>query len=127
MPVPAQPGAGEGMPSDSNSPASRAEASRLDAVFSALSHERRRYALYYLRQRPDGTASTGELAEALTERQGGDGEVETVAASLVHHHLPKLADAGLVEHDAQSETVRFAPAGAVAAELVDLVAGFELG
>ncbi|MGQ3413287.1 DUF7344 domain-containing protein [Natrinema sp. LN54] len=96
----------------------------LDLVFELLSNSRRRYALYYLNDRPDGVATVENLAEnviALERTIDGDegdtAEPITVADSaagqtgvrteLQHIHLPKLEDAGILEHDQRSETVRY--------------------
>ncbi|QCS42453.1 hypothetical protein [Natrinema versiforme] len=96
----------------------------LDLVFELLSNSRRRYALYYLNDRPAGVATVENLAEnviALERTIDGDegdtAEPITVADSaagqtgvrteLQHIHLPKLEDAGILEHDQRSETVRY--------------------
>lgn len=108
-------------------PTSDAASRRLDAVFEALSHERRRTVLRHLRETADGGASVDELAEALAA-SAGDGRrdgpsVERVAASLVHHHLPKLEDASVVERD-ESGAVRYTDDPVVTACL-DVVAAVE--
>ncbi|ELY64489.1 DUF7344 domain-containing protein [Natrinema versiforme] len=98
----------------------------LDLVFDLLSNSRRRYALYFLNDRPDGVATVDTLTEnviALERTIDGDetdaAETATVAdsisadrqttvlAELQHSHLPKLEDAGVLEHDRRSETVRY--------------------
>ncbi|MFA9417607.1 hypothetical protein [Natrinema sp. HArc-T2] len=88
----------------------------LDVVFDLLSNSRRRYALYYLNDQPDGVATLEALTENVIgfEQQTGarDGEHTTdrhasVQMELTHTHLPKLEDAGILEHDQRSETVRY--------------------
>ncbi|OLZ40793.1 hypothetical protein A6E15_07225 [Natrinema saccharevitans] len=99
----------------------------LDLVFDLLSNRRRRYALYYLNQQSDGVATVAALAKNVVafERGAADGadrdaarspsdqdpdpadERGTVRVELRHVHLPKLEDAGVLEHDRRSETVRY--------------------
>jgi len=102
----------------------------LDLVFDLLSDSRRRYALYYLNDQPDGVATIENLTKnviALERSAGADEETtaktETVSGhdpvdgsadqrasvrmELQHIHLPKLEDAGILEQDPRSETVRY--------------------
>lgn len=37
----------------------------------------------------------------------GSKDRDRILAALHHHHLPMLADAGLITYDARSETVRY--------------------
>jgi hypothetical protein len=76
-----------------------------DQVFDVLSSARRRYVIYYLRERNEAVALT-ELArqvaaweydtdpEDLTDQQE-----KRVYVSLYQTHVPKLAEFGIVEHD----------------------------
>lgn len=98
----------------------------LDLVFDLLSNSRRRYALYYLNDQSDGVATIETLTENVIAlertRDGGEtaaAETGTTADSnsvdrqtavlteLQHSHLPKLEDAGILEHDQRSETIRY--------------------
>ncbi|ELY86196.1 DUF7344 domain-containing protein [Natrinema altunense] len=99
----------------------------LDLVFDLLSNSRRRYVLYDLNDRPDGVATIENLTENVisleeaTACDDADGESPTgstadsdsmdrrtgVQLELQHVHLPKLEDAGVLEHDRRSETVRY--------------------
>ncbi|MFC6718879.1 hypothetical protein ACFQGT_14650 [Natrialbaceae archaeon GCM10025810] len=83
----------------------------LDVVFDLLANRRRRYALYYLYDRPDGVSSLDDLVDGVLTYEVIEGDVEdhrtTVRTSLQHVHLPKLEDAGIVEYDPRSETVRY--------------------
>ena len=99
----------------------------LDLVFDLLSNSRRRYALYYLNEQPDGVATVENLTEKVIDFEraiesddadadstanGGSGPSSTdrrsgVQLELQHTHLPKLEDAGVLEHDRRSETVRY--------------------
>lgn len=84
----------------------------LEAVFRCLSSARRRTLLYYLREHP--VATVDELARhvgAVEDDQEADqldaATLERVTISLVHQHLPLLADASVVDYDSRSETVRY--------------------
>lgn len=77
----------------------------LDAIFEVLTAERRREALYVLYSR-DEPISLTELAEEVASAEGSD--VEQVAPTLYHVHLPKLADVGVVRYDPEAGIVRLA-------------------
>jgi DNA-binding transcriptional ArsR family regulator len=86
--------------------------SLLSRVFAALAHQRRRYALYYLRDNEQ--VQTDELAcqIAAWERAVPVDEVSTEATEhvyteLVHTHLPKLEDYGFVDYDRRSGDVGY--------------------
>ncbi|MFC4552821.1 MULTISPECIES: DUF7344 domain-containing protein [Halorussus] len=85
-------------------------------MFAALADDRRRFALYYLREA--GSATVEELATVLVGWLGAreepttvttPGDRRSVQVSLVHAHLPKLAEAGLVDYDEESGTVTLEP------------------
>lgn len=81
-------------------------------MFDILSNARRRYVLYYLRE-ADEPVELGELARELAAWEN-DTTVEEltkqqrkrVYVSLYQTHIPKLEDAGVVEYDQDSGTVR---------------------
>ena len=82
-----------------------------DQVFELLADGRRRNAVAVLRE-IDGATALGELAEATAARVDGVDRAavttdrrERIAASLHHCHLPKLADAGVVEYDPDESRV----------------------
>ncbi|UPW00800.1 hypothetical protein M0R88_01540 [Halorussus gelatinilyticus] len=75
----------------------------LDATFDVLASERRRRVLYALHRR-SGPVALSDLAEAVAASE--DAEIERVAASLHHVHLPKLATANVVEYDRETKSVR---------------------
>jgi predicted transcriptional regulator len=75
---------------------------RIDRSCDLLSSAYRRRVIYTLRK--DGTASVGELAEALVSAGVADVR-ERAVASLVHAHLPKLAEVGVVEYDDPNDNV----------------------
>ena len=84
-----------------------------DRFYQALASSHRRRLLYYLLASGDSTVE--ELTSVLT---GWDattsGTMRTprdranVRIRLLHDHLPRLADQGLIEYDADTETVALA-------------------
>lgn len=82
-----------------------------DLIFDILRNPRRRYVLYYLKQESEPIELTA-LAEhvAAWENQTdteslGNQERKRVYVSLYQTHVPKLADAGLVDYDEDAGTV----------------------
>ncbi|WP_225741162.1 DUF7344 domain-containing protein [Halorussus halophilus] len=84
------------------------ETPEIDVLLEALADQQRRCILEQLVEADDGVATFSELIDrVLATSRGPNGSRERVATSLHHRHLPKLADAGLVEYDARSETARY--------------------
>lgn len=77
-----------------------------DRFFDVLADGRRRTLVRYLAEREGDAASTVELVDHVASRED-DAEVDGVAVSLYGTHLPALADAGIVEYDRRSRTVRY--------------------
>ena len=75
-------------------------------IFDLLSDQRRRYVLHYLTRRI-GAVNVGEVAEqiVLWEDEPTRDRYERVCTALVHTHLPKLRDAGVVDYCPALETV----------------------
>lgn len=97
-------------------------AARLDDTFASLAHSRRRHLLAELPESPSESVELVTLARRVRCREAEDsgrGYVERAAAtgptessgrpdayvSLRHVHVPKLADAELVEYDGAADTV----------------------
>jgi hypothetical protein len=86
---------------------------QLDSVFNLLQAARRRYLLYYLYNEDEPVLSLETVVEAVQEyeaAENGDDEPpsrQEVRTSLVHTHLPKLADVGVLDYDPRRGTVRF--------------------
>ncbi|NHN49782.1 hypothetical protein G9464_19620 [Halostella sp. JP-L12] len=80
--------------------------SALDAAFDLLATERRRNALYCLREADDPVPLL-ELADRVADREdeSPSDARERVAISLGQVHLPKLDDAGVVDFDPQDRYV----------------------
>jgi DNA-binding transcriptional ArsR family regulator len=85
----------------------------VDDVFTALAAMRRREVVYELGQRPEGVATVDELVDRLLAREEDTlaeppvNHRERVTAALLHNHLPRLDELGVVEFDRRSGTVRF--------------------
>lgn len=85
---------------------------RQDEISSVLSHSHRRFILQYLHS-ANTPLSRDELAAELAAwknplaaaDQLGDGRTTLVELSLVHSHLPKMAEAGLIRYDEVRQTV----------------------
>lgn len=83
-----------------------------DEIANVLSHSYRRFILKYL-QNDDTPQPIGEVATELVAwknplsaaDQLGDGRATLVEISLVHSHLPKMAEAGLIRYDEIQQTV----------------------
>ena len=75
-------------------------------IFELLSDQRRRYVLHYLSQRI-GAVNVGEVAEqiVLWEDEPTRDRYERVCTALVHTHLPKLRDAGVLDYCPELESV----------------------
>lgn len=87
----------------------------LNRLFEVLTDHRRRYVLYYLDETDNEVVSLDELTEQLCywEREWDDQmdkprskHEEDIRIDLHHAHLPQMADSGVIEYDARSETVR---------------------
>ncbi|WP_290819363.1 hypothetical protein [Halovivax sp.] len=104
-------------PEGASARVSSAEAPSLDLIFEVLSVRERRYALYYLRDRPDGVATVEEVVDHVlalevdrVDESDGNGEFgrrRSLSTTFRHAHLPKLVAVGALEYDGRSETVRY--------------------
>lgn len=85
----------------------------LDAVLEVLASIQRRAILAHLCEESDHVASleviVTKLVELETDRTGERPGHDHVTATLLHVHLPKLADVDLIEYDIQSEQLRYWP------------------
>ncbi|WP_231188259.1 hypothetical protein [Haladaptatus sp. DYF46] len=85
----------------------------LDTIFDVLSHSRRRQILSYLSQTEDNLVTVAELVTVISKHES-ESEMsvqrtqdDAVGIALRHNHLPKLADAGVIEFDTRSETIQY--------------------
>ncbi|PSP78114.1 hypothetical protein BRC81_08705 [Halobacteriales archaeon QS_1_68_20] len=85
----------------------------LDAMLDILANQRRRDLLELLQDRPENTVLFEEATKhILTEKSrqiGQQPNQDGVQVELQHHHLTKLADAGVIEYDIRSQTIRYRP------------------
>ncbi|WP_115864724.1 DUF7344 domain-containing protein [Halorussus litoreus] len=91
------------MSSAENSP--EGETLSEDLIFDVLKNRRRRYTLHYLKQQ-DRPVELSELAEQVAAWENDTtveglsaNERKSVYTSLYQTHLPKLADAGIVDYN----------------------------
>lgn len=89
-----------------------------DSIFDLLRNRRRRLVCAYVVTSAEDVHELDGLADRITEweRESGaapaqDDLRDRIVVDLHHCHLPKLADAGLVEYDARSNTVRYRDSG----------------
>lgn len=102
----------------------------VERIFGALAHKRRRYVLYCLQDQEH--MQVDDLATQLTAwEQGVPSDAvsraarDDVQASLVHTHLPKLADYNLIAYDRRSGAVRSTNAPTLITEVLALTARIE--
>ena len=79
----------------------------LDEVCRILAHHRRRQLLWYLMTKDTDVADLNELVTYLSEESDEARTVEQVRLSLIHTHIPKLADYGVIEYDRRNKDVRY--------------------
>lgn len=99
-------GDGKDKPAERDVPTRLAE----DQFYRLLASCKRRCALYYLLE--ERHSSVTELATALSASEAAPVETKQLPAArstlrleLVHNHLPRLADGGLVEYDPEAGSV----------------------
>lgn len=78
---------------------------RKDELLTILSEAKRRAILTYLRDVDDGVATVQELSNGIDKQEHGGSKVTPV--ELVHSDLPRLEEAGVIEFDQRSRTVRY--------------------
>jgi len=83
----------------------------VETLLAVLTNAHRRYLLAFLREQSDGAcsfdAATDHVVAEARRKRDERLDPDAVELGLCHRHLPMLADAGLVEHDARSETIRY--------------------
>ncbi len=85
----------------------------LNTFFGILSHSYRRLILLSLSQSENDLATIDDLVTVIlaqkseTETSMQRTQDDAVRVTLQHNHLPKLDDAGMIDFDARSETIRY--------------------
>jgi hypothetical protein len=85
----------------------------LDTVFEILADDRCRAILYCFIQSEGESATLDELTEAVSVVQSrcghktGDEDLDSLAEALVDDQIPRLLEAGIIECDPRSETIRY--------------------
>lgn len=102
----------------------------LDDVVATLSHQRRRYALYHLREEEilDIDALARQVVAWETDQPPAavsDDELEKVLLEFKHSHLSMLRDAGCIEYDERTDVVRYRDPPETLVELLDVLADAE--
>lgn len=86
---------------------------RLERLLSLVSHPYRYRLVSLLLEETTEPIPLDELVEELAEWEAGfddrTPDPSRIRLQLVHHHLPKLEEAGFVEYDERSETVVITP------------------
>ncbi|MFC7155045.1 ArsR family transcriptional regulator [Halomarina halobia] len=91
----------------------------LDRTLRLLAHHRRRAILELLIEVDDGGITFSRLVRAIARSEGED-DSESIRIDLHHCHLPRLADAGVVEYDHRSGAIRYRSADDIEAVLASL-------
>ena len=81
----------------------------LDMIFGILSNHVRRRMLLSLSTEEVGDISIDELTDRLTMDDEVTMSRETLAVELYHHHIPQLADSGILNVDNETKIVRYRP------------------
>ena len=84
----------------------------LDTIFTLLSDERRRYALYYLHEQ-DGPVAVEELVTVIADWEENPpaselswDEFDNIAIDLKHTHLPKTDEVEFIQYCPDDEVVQ---------------------
>jgi DNA-binding transcriptional ArsR family regulator len=76
----------------------------METVFEVLADETRREICRFLVAEAPAVVTADEIAASLADDEAAK---RRVALNCHHRHLPKLDEAGLIEYDARSNTVRY--------------------
>ncbi|WP_458190889.1 DUF7344 domain-containing protein [Haladaptatus sp. NG-WS-4] len=83
-----------------------------EQVVGLLRHKQRRAIIRYFNQKTTDCTSLDDLVEYIVSSDSKSeatsvGHNERITIELLHNHLPRLADAGVLEYDQRSETIRY--------------------
>jgi len=93
---------------------------RADELYRALADEERRVVFRYFLQSDADTATVADLA-SFAKREGVEAPRNRLRIRLHHVVLPHLSEAGFVEYDPRSHTVRYRDEPHVEAILAEIV------
>lgn len=79
----------------------------IDERFRLLGQHERRCLLRFLGAAETDRVSIDEVVSHLQERDPAPDERDRLAVALYHNHLPRLAEIGAIQFDADSGTVRY--------------------
>lgn len=79
----------------------------LSDALDALACVNRRYVLHYLQTQPNDVATVEDLTDYILAHDREADDSNHVRITLHHQDLPNLDDAGLIDYDARSNTVRY--------------------
>jgi len=85
----------------------RTESTGAPDYFEVFTPEYCQAVFQYFEQQSSETATVTDLAAHISEQHRSDEDATTIAISLHHATLPKLADAGFLEYDPRSNTARY--------------------
>ncbi|TYL36064.1 hypothetical protein CV102_24295 [Natronococcus pandeyae] len=96
-------------------------------LFDAFSDKRRQHVLEYLSDY--GIATLDELTTrvASREKKSSEEQQQQIAISLVHHHLPKLEETGIVSYDSDHKNIQLLADPAELAPYLALATDREFG
>ena len=83
-----------------------------ESLLELVVHPRRREILRHLQENADRAVTIDELTQTVAFDGGtitsrDDSRATAASVALHHTHLPKLADAGIIDYDSRRETVRY--------------------
>lgn len=80
-----------------------------DTALSLVADSQRRFLIGYLRQQDQRVVPVEELVDVLNAESGPHSQSarEAIEIRLQHSHLPKLAEAGIIEYDLEAATVQY--------------------
>lgn len=107
-------GSDDNLPSSFDAGGSGDDPRSIDDLFDTMAKPRTRYVLSHLESISVNVVELDDLVDDVAEREvetglGVDSEEHRrrVAVALHHNHLPKLAEATVIDYDPRSKTVRY--------------------
>ncbi|WP_425499786.1 DUF7344 domain-containing protein [Natrinema caseinilyticum] len=102
----------------------------MDRLLTSIAGHRRRYVLYYVVQNEITTIDrlaehVASASNDVPKRRLTEEQFEETRAGLTHSALPQLREAGIVDYDARSGTVRYRQQSQILSRLLRVCADFE--